>query len=193
MNINIILEVGVKMDINIKKEFEKSKFGDKEERYEAYQNILNLTEQEVDWAYDVWDQLLEDLSHKDNHQRSRAAQYLANLAKSDPEERMLQDFPRLWEVTKDEKFVTARHSLQSIWKVGLAGTTQKEIVMEFMSHRFKNCTDEKNYTLIRSDILQNMRNLYDHLADEDIKTEAIELIEIVDDPKYKKKYLNIWK
>lgn len=39
MNINIILEVGVKMDINIKKEFEKSKFGDKEERYEAYQNI----------------------------------------------------------------------------------------------------------------------------------------------------------
>lgn len=181
------------MDSQIKDEFEKSKSGDKEERYEAYLNILKMTEQKVDWAYEVWDQLLEDLSHKDNHQRSRAAQYLANLAKSDPENKMLIDFPKLWEVTKDEKFVTARHSLQSIWKVGLAGNAQKEMVMEYMSHRFKNCTDEKNFTLIRSDIIQNMRNLYDRLADEDVKTEAMELIEIIDETKYKKKYLNIWK
>lgn len=82
---------------------------------------------------------------------------------------MLRDFPKLWEVTKDEKFVTARHSLQSIWKVGLAGTAQKEMVMEYMVDRFQYCTDEKNYTLIRSDIIQNMRNLYDHLGDENIK------------------------
>ncbi|MEC5425776.1 hypothetical protein QGM71_20115 [Virgibacillus sp. C22-A2] len=181
------------MDSQMKKEFEKSKSKDKEERYEAYQTILKVTEQKVDWAYEVWDQLLEDLSHKDNHQRSRAAQYLANLAKSDPENKMLQDFPKLWEVTKDEKFVTARHSLQSIWKVGLAGTAQKEMVLEYMVHRFTYCTDEKNYTLIRSDILQNMRNLYNHLDDENIKNKAIELIEIVDDHKYKKKYINIWK
>lgn len=177
----------------MKKEFKKSKSKDKEERYEAYHNILKATEQKVDWAYEVWDQLLEDLLHKDNHQRSRAAQYLANLAKSDPENKMLKDFPRLWEVTKDEKFVTARHSLQSIWKVGLAGTAQKEMVMEYMVDRFKHCTDEKNYTLIRSDIIQNMRNLYDHVDDESIKKTAMELIETVDDQKYKKKYMGIWK
>ena len=122
----------------MKLEFEKSKSGDKDERYEAYQNILNVTDQKVDWAYEIWDQLLEDLTHKDNHQRSRAAQYLANLAKSDPKNKMLQDFPKLWEVTKDEKFVTARHSLQAIWKVGLAGAAQKEMVMEYMVDRFKH-------------------------------------------------------
>lgn len=181
------------MDSQMKKEFEKSKSNDKEERYEAYRNILDATEQKVDWAYEVWDQLLEDLTHKDNHQRSRAAQYLANLAKSDPEKRMMKDFPRLWEVTKDKKFVTARHSLQSIWKVGLAGTEQKEMVMEYMVDRFRNGTDEKNYTLIRSDIIQNMKNLYDYLDDEQIKQTAMELIETVEEKKYKKKYMDIWK
>lgn len=181
------------MDSQMKKEFEKSKSNDKEERYEAYRNILDATEQKVDWAYEVWDQLLEDLTHKDNHQRSRAAQYLANLAKSDPEKRMMKDFPRLWEVTKDKKFVTARHSLQSIWKVGLAGTEQKEMVMEYMVDRFRNGTDEKNYTLIRSDIIQNMKNLYDYLDDEKIKQTAMELIETVEEKKYKKKYMDIWK
>ncbi|MFI8575329.1 hypothetical protein ACIGEL_06410 [Rossellomorea aquimaris] len=181
------------MDSQVKLEFEHSKSGDKEERYEAYQYILKVTDQKVDWAYEVWDQLLEDLTHKDNHQRSRAAQYLANLAISDPEMRMMKDFPRLWEVTKDEKFVTARHSLQSIWKVGIAGTPQKEMVMDYMVERFKKGTDEKNFTLIRNDILQNMRNLYDHFNDESIKQTALDLIDTVDDKKYKKKYMDIWK
>ncbi|MBG9544441.1 hypothetical protein ABE29_17135 [Cytobacillus firmus] len=181
------------MDSQLKVEFQKSKSGDKDERYEAYQHILNATDKEVDWAYEVWDQLVEDLTHNDNHQRSRAAQYLANLAKSDPEMRIMRDFPKLWEVTKDEKFVTARHSLQSIWKVGISGTSQKELVMEIMTERFINGTDEKNYTLIRYDILQNMKNIYDHLNDEAIKQTALDLIDAVDDKKYKKKYLDIWK
>ncbi|KAF0822968.1 hypothetical protein ACOSZF_21925 [Cytobacillus firmus] len=181
------------MDSQLKLEFQKSKSGDKDERYEAYQHILKAADQEVDWAYEVWDQLLEDLTHNDNHQRSRAAQYLANLAKSDPEMRIMRDFPKLWEVTKDEKFVTARHSLQSIWKVGISGTLQKEMVMEVMAERFINGTDEKNYTLIRYDILQNMKNLYDHLNDEAIKQTALDLIDSVVDKKYKKKYMDIWK
>ncbi|MBG9656486.1 hypothetical protein [Cytobacillus firmus] len=181
------------MDSQLKLEFQKSKSGDKDERNEAYQHILKAADQEVDWAYEVWDQLLEDLTHNDNHQRSRAAQYLANLAKSDPEMRIMRDFPKLWEVTKDEKFVTARHSLQSIWKVGISGTLQKEMVMEVMAERFINGTDEKNYTLIRYDILQNMKNLYDHLNDEAIKQTALDLIDSVVDKKYKKKYMDIWK
>ena len=181
------------MDEEIKKAFEKSKSGTKDEQYEAYLDILEITNQEVDWAYEVWDQLLEDLSHTNNHQRSRAAQYLANLAaKSDPENRMVTDFPQLWEVTKDKRFVTARHSLQAIWKVGLAGKAQRDLVMDAMVDRFENGTEEKNYTLIRSDILENMKQLYEHLEDESIKNEAMRLIELVDDPKYKKKYQKIW-
>ncbi|MFP7254826.1 hypothetical protein SFC02_11050 [Terribacillus goriensis] len=181
------------MDREVKEAFIKSKSKDKQESYEAYLYILQATEKQVDWAYEVWDDLLEGLTDKDNHQRSRSAQYLANLAKSDPENRMLTDLPRLWEVTKDGKFVTARHSLQSFWKVGLGGAEQKDLVMEFMVKRFKNGTDEKNFTLIRFDILQNMRHLYDLLNDEDIKQTAMDLIETVEEEKYKKKYKSVWR
>ncbi|MFB1100147.1 hypothetical protein [Terribacillus sp. JSM ZJ617] len=181
------------MDREVKEAFIKSKSKDKQESYEAYLYILQATEKQVDWAYEVWDDLLNALTDKDNHQRSRSAQYLANLAKSDPENRMLTDLPRLWEVTKDEKFVTARHSLQSFWKVGLGGAEQKDLVMEFMVKRFKNGTDEKNFTLIRFDILQNMRHLYDLLNDEDIKRTAMDLVETVEEEKYKKKYKSVWR
>ena len=80
---------------------------------------------------------MEGLTDSDNHKRSRYAQFLSNLAKSDPEKRMLQDFPALWAVTKDKKFVTARHSLQSIWKVGLAGPEQKEMVINHLVDRLQ--------------------------------------------------------
>lgn len=181
------------MNEAIEQLFLDSKSADKDVNYQAYQQILILTEEKVDWAYEVWEQLLEDLKHPNNHQRSRAAQYLANLAKSDPENRILTDFPLLWQVTKDEKFVTARHSLQAIWKVALAGSAQKKMVLNYLTERFRTCEDEKNFTLIRSDILQGLRQLYDETLDQQIKQTALNLIENVDEPKYKKKYTAIWK
>ncbi|MFS0562895.1 hypothetical protein AB1K91_19445 [Terribacillus sp. 179-K 1B1 HS] len=181
------------MDRELREAFAKSKSKDKQESYEAYLHILQATEKPVDWAYEVWDNLLDGLTDTDNHQRSRSAQYLANLAKSDPQNRMLEDLPRLWAVTKDEKFVTARHSLQSFWKVGLGGGEQKDLVMKYMANRFKNAADEKNYTLIRFDILQNMKHLYDQLGEEEIKQTAMDLIETVEDDKYKKKYKSVWR
>src|SRR5688572_33171530 len=84
----------------------------------AYYNIIEITDKTVDWAYMVWDNVLANLTHKDNHNRAIAAQLLCNLAKSDPENRILHDFDKLLEVTKDKRFVTARHCLQSLWKVG---------------------------------------------------------------------------
>lgn len=180
------------MDSTMQSHFEDLQSQDKEAQYEAYKNILAATEVKVDWAYEVWDQLKKDLTHTDNHQRSRAAQFLCSLAKSDPEQRMLEDFPLVWELTKDKKFVTARHSLQSIWKVGLAGTEQKEMVIKRLSDRFINCVGEKNYTLIRFDIIQGLRNLYDELQDEEIKKTGLDLIEQEEDAKYKKKYMSVW-
>lgn len=181
------------MDREVKEAFIKSKSNDKQESYEAYLYILQVTEKQVDWAYEVWDDLLDGLTDKDNHQRSRSAQYLANLAQSDPENRMLTDLPRLWEVTKDEKFVTARHSLQSFWKVGLGGAEQRDKVMDYMVERFRNGTNEKNYTLVRFDLIQNMKNLYEQLKDEKIKHTAWNLIDTVEEEKYMKKYKQIWK
>jgi hypothetical protein len=166
---------------------------DKNLQNAAYNNILEITDKPVDWAYLVWDEMLASLTHKDNHRRAIAAQLLCNLAKSDLDNRILRDFDALLEVTRDERFVTARHCLQSLWKVGVVGQPQQQKYMAGLEQRFHECIDEKNCTLIRSDIMQSMRNVYDVVKDESIRTKALELIETEADLKYRKKYAAVWK
>ncbi|HUE98087.1 MAG TPA: hypothetical protein VMN99_02465 [Anaerolineales bacterium] len=180
------------MDSKTRKHLDNLRSEDRELQNEAFFHIFQETEKPVDWAYEVWDQLMEGLRHKDNHVRAISAQILANLAKSDPKNRMQKDFSALMAVTKDEKFVTARHTLQSIWKVGIEKKMQKTVV-DALADRFRNCTAEKNWTLIRYDIIRDFRNLYDELKDEKIKQKALELIETEEDVKYKKKYAGVWK
>ena len=166
---------------------------DKELQTKAYFYLLESTEKPVDWAYEAWDELVEGLGHKDNHVRAIAAQVLANLAKSDPEKRMLKDFDILLAVTRDERFVTARHCMQSIWKVGTAGDEQQQVLVKGLEHRYQECITEKNCTLIRYDIIQGLRNLYDAVGDEKVKEKALELIETEGDLKYRKKYASLWR
>jgi hypothetical protein len=161
---------------------------------EAYYFLMEATAQSVPWAYEVWDALVAMLRHPDNHQRAIAAQLLANLAAhSDPDRRILRDFEALLAVTKDERFVTARHCLQSLWKIGRAGDAQQRLLMDGFERRFREGENEKNGTLIRFDILQGMKNLYDLEQDEAIRTKALALIETENDPKYRKKYATVWK
>ncbi|MEW9670086.1 hypothetical protein [Ammoniphilus sp. 3BR4] len=181
------------MEPLIGKYFDDLESADKDIQYEAFKNILAETEKEVDWAYEVWDLLLEWLKDRDNHRRSRAAQFLSHLAISDPESRMLNDFSALWEVTKDPKFVTARHALQSIWKVGLAGPEQKKLVMNHLVDRFQKSAHEENYTLIRYDVMEGLKKLFDKVKDEHIKQTALDLIETEEEIKYRKKYASIWR
>ena len=166
---------------------------DRELQNKAFFYVLEATDKSVDWAYDVWDEMMENLSHKDNHNRAIAAQVLCNLAKSDPKHRMLKDFDALLVVTKDERFVTARHCMQSLWKVGVAGKKQQKLLVDGLAGRFKECLAEKNCTLIRYDILQSLRNVYEAARDEKVKTKALELIETEEDLKYRKKYASLWK
>ena len=166
---------------------------DRELQNKAFFYILNVTEKPVDWAYAVWDEMIAGLTNPDNHVRAIAAQVLSNLAKSDPKNRILKDFDRLLTVTKDERFVTARHCLQSLWKIGVAGKKQQQMYLEGLERRFRECITEKNCTLIRYDILQSMRNVYDTVKDEKIRAKAQELIEIEEDRKYRKKYASLWR
>ena len=159
----------------------------------AYSDLMQKTAAPVDWAYDAWDELMTGLRHNDNHVRAISAQILANLAVSDPEKRMLRDFDALLSVTRDEKFVTARHCLQSIWKVGLAGPSQRALTVAGLERRFHECAAEKNCTLIRYDIIQALRNLHEQVHDDNIRQKALELIETESDLKYRKKYAGVWK
>ena len=159
----------------------------------AFTYIIELTDKPVDWAYEVWDEMIDGLTHKDNHVRAISAQVLSNLAKSDPKNRILKDFGKLLAVTKDERFVTARHCLQSLWKVGVAGKKQQKVYMDGLERRFKECISEKNCTLIRYDILQSFRNVYNVVKDENIREKALELIDTEEAIKYRKKYLSLWR
>jgi hypothetical protein len=183
------------MDKHMQTSFENRESPDADLRYQAFLDIQAQTNEKVDWAYEIWDDLVKNLSHPDNHKRAASSQFLCNLAKSDPDGRIFRDFPALLELTKDEKFVTARHCLQSLWKIGLVGTKQKEILLKGLTERFSNCIAEKNRTLIRFDIIQGLRKLYDEEAEKDeaIRQKALELIATEEDLKYRKKYAAVWK
>jgi len=159
----------------------------------AFQSLLKATDNPVDWAYEIWDDLLNMLVEGDNRPRSIAAQVLSNLAKSDPKERMLKDLAALLKVTKDERFVTARHCLQSLWKVGVAGEPQCKALLMGLAARFKECKAEKNCTLIRYDILVVLRRVSDLVNDEEIRLTAERLMDMEEDPKYHKKYATVWR
>lgn len=180
------------MDKYMKEKFQELESPDKSVQVEAFEEIMMELNQEVSWAYEVWDELRTWLTDEDPHKRAIGAQFLAGLAISDPKNRILEDFPLIWEVTKDEKFVTARHSLQSIWRVGLGGEEQLSLVLNHLTERYMDTT-EKNYTLIRFDIITGLRHLYDFTDEEVVKETAEQLLEMEEDEKYRKKYAKVWK
>jgi hypothetical protein len=181
------------MDKTIRTHLDNIRSEDGQLQNKAFSYLMEKTEKPVDWAYEAWDELMEGLTHKDNHVRAIAAQLLANLARSDPKGRMFKDFEKLLNVTKDERFVTARHCLQSIWKVGLAGKDAQQLAVKGLEKRYHECAKEKNCTLIRYDIIVDLRNLYDATASSKIKEKALELIELEQDLKYRKKYAGVWR
>ncbi len=66
------------------------------------------------------------------------------------------------------------------------------MVITHLVDRFRKCSDEKNYTLIRYDIIVGLKKMYDELKDEEIKQTALQWIESEEDIKYRKKYAAIW-
>ncbi|MDQ3004997.1 MAG: hypothetical protein M3R47_06380, partial [Chloroflexota bacterium] len=99
------------MDKTIRTQIDNIRSENGDLQNKAFTYSLEKTDKPVNWAYEVWDEMVQGLTHKDNHVRAISAQVLSNLAKSDPRKRMLKDFDKLLAVTKDGRFVTARHCL----------------------------------------------------------------------------------
>jgi hypothetical protein len=180
------------MDKTIRTHLDNIRADDGDVQFKAYDYLMKETEKPVDWAYEAWDELVEGLTHKDNHVRAITSQILTHLAKSDPKGRMFKDFDKLLNVTKDERFVTARHCMQSLWKVAVVGRKQQAMYMDGLFKRFKECVTEKNAKLIRYDIMVSMRNVYNKVKDESIREKALALIESETDLKNKKKCIGVW-
>ena len=176
------------MDKTEKEHFDNLESTDDKIRFNAMQTILKLTEDEVDWVYDVWDDLLAKLNHENSYQRSIAIMLLCNLAKSDTENRLDASLELLLAHTRDEKFITSRQCIQNIWKVAANSQSRYEKVLSHLEVRFRECTGEKHYNLIRQDIIQTMRSLYDQDKDDNLLKRAQALIMTEQERKLRKKY-----
>jgi hypothetical protein len=166
---------------------------DRDRQNAAYESFMDATTAPVPWAPEVWDEVVANLAHPDNHNRAIAAQLLCNLASRDTTGRVLGDLPALVEVTRDARFVTARHALKSLWRLGLAGEEQRGAVLAALAARYREAATEKNGTLIRHDVVESLRALHDAVADQRVETTARELIALEADPEYRKKYAGHWK
>jgi hypothetical protein len=167
---------------------------DRHRQNAAYAILMDATATAaVPWAGTVWDEVVAHLGHRDNHNRAIAAQLLCNLAAHDPGGRILGDLDALMTVTRDDRFVTARHCLLSLWKIGLGGDVQRIAVVTALDLRFRECGAEKNGTLIRNDIVETLRRLHDAVGDPAIETTARALIELETEPKYRRKYARHWR
>jgi hypothetical protein len=163
---------------------------DPEQRYAAFLALMDASNVPVAWADSVWDQLVVRCGHDSNHVRAMSTQLLCNLAKSDHEGRIVTALDTLFAVTYDPKFVTARHTIQALWKIGVPTSDQRNVLLVRLRDRFRNAEAERNTTLVRYDIIVGLRNLYDATGDQTVITEAGALVELEPDPKYRKKYLS---
>ena len=182
------------MEATIRTAIDDIRSADADRRYHAFILLQRITDAPVDWAYEVWDVLLALTKDKNNHIRAISTQLLCNLAKSDPKNRMVADFDTVMAVTRDKMFVTARHTLQALWKVAAVGGKQRPLVLGRLTDWYGACVSHKNCTLIRYDIIVSLRALYDALTqDAAVKRLALDLIETEPDLKYRKKYAGVWR
>jgi len=179
------------MDEHVKENFDNLASPDDAIRMSALQTILAITEDQVDWVYEVWDDLLERLSHPNSYQRTIAILVLCNLTRSDTQHRLNSSLDLLLAHTKDDKFVISRKCLQNIWKVAVASPQNRDRVIDHLEKRFKECATETHPNLLRQDILQSFRCLYDQERDEKLLITANSLIKEEREKKYRKVYAAI--
>lgn len=187
-------EWGDRMEQEVLQYFVILRDGNQQEKMRAFEQLMIQLNEPVDWTYAVWEQLVQSLTAPDVSRRGCACQLLCALAAhSDPEERVLDDFTKIWAVTFDETFEIARQSLSSIWKIGIAGKVQRELVVAHLANRYVHCMKEENYTIIRLEIMESLRKLYTITSEKRIEDLAKSLIEQEADSLTRQQYASLWK
>jgi hypothetical protein len=181
------------MEPEIKNFFYDLSSTDDKLRMSAFQAVLDLTSNKVDWVYDVWDEMIDKLSHENSFQRSIGIIILCSLAKSDHENRMAGILDSLLSHTKDEKFITSRQCLQNIWKVAAANEQNREKVIGHLEKRYLECRPENHYNLLRLDAIQSIKNTFDQTGDQTLMDRAWDLIAQETEAGYRKKYETVLK
>ena len=179
------------MEPMIEKLFIETTLKDNKIRFNALNELLNITEQKVEWFDEVFEDLNSRLKSANSYQRSIGMMLLCNLAKSDNGNDLEIALPDILQLLDDEKFITRRQSIQNIWKIALEKDNLKKKIIESLLKKFDKCLFEEHYNLIRQDIISALYSIHRNNS-ELIPISLIEdLIEVEDDVKLRKKYKKI--
>jgi uncharacterized protein HemY len=181
------------MNTEVRALLQARKSEDSKTSYAALIRLFAMSEKPVPWAYEVWDELVDQLKNGDNHERAFAAQLLSRLAMSDPEARILKLIPAFEVVMRDERFVTARHTVQSIWRAGVQSPKHTAKISSALAKRYSDCITHKNASLIRSDIIETFAKLAAAVGGEKVEQTVNRLLASEADQKAHKKQLAVWR
>lgn len=147
-------------------------------RYEALKEVIKLTEVEAPWVYDKWFELTEKLYADNSYQRSIGIMVLANLSKSDHENRIAALLDRFVELFDDEKFITSRQCIMNSWKLALYSEFNRKKILEGLEKTYyENIHLKKHGNLIKQDVISSLTQISATIKDEAILQKAIDLIE----------------
>ncbi len=164
---------------------------DDDTRYNAFLEMLKITEEKVEWFDQYKKIFLDKLSDENSYQRSIGAMLLCNLAKNDKRHEFVAILKKLMPLIDDEKFITQRQYLQNIWKVAIVDKEYRDKIINQLEKEFKSCTTKKHYNLIRLDIISSMIQIMNHEEKESVRNIVGEMINYETDEKSKKKYIKM--
>ncbi|WP_208559365.1 hypothetical protein [Marinilactibacillus kalidii] len=136
----------------------------------AFILLLEKAENEVEWSYDIWDSLRDSLTSSDSYKRAAASQMLAYLSISDPDQKILQDFPHIWKETYHSNQVVAESVLEATWRIGLAGEIQRATLLRTYEERLSEDRYLKNKDAWATKIIiKNLELLSEHVKEKPIQ------------------------
>jgi hypothetical protein len=173
------------MNASIQGLYQDTKSVDDQIRLKAFTGLLAMSEHPVDWVYEIWDDLISRLKDPNSYQRTIALMLLCNLVKSDSQCRIRHILPEILSHTKDEKFITSRQCIQTVWKIAIYQPVLRDEVVQHLAKRFTECANEKHANLLRLDMIQSLRKID---REGDLKDLIESLITSETDEKYRVSY-----
>lgn len=168
---------------------ERLKSAKDDERYSALTELLAITEGKVPWFDEYREELAAKLADENSYQRSIGAMLLANLAKSEGKKGEFGKLlPGLMRLVDDEKFITERQYLQSVWKVALVDPAYKKKIVAQLEAEFAASAAKKHANLLRLDIVTSLSRIMAGTGEAGMRREIEALIAAEKDEKERKKY-----
>ena len=156
-------------------------------RYPAFKKLLKITDKKVNWIYDKWFLLLEKINSENSFQRSIGLTLLANLAKSDTENRIEKILDEYLEHFQDEKFITARLCIQNVWRIAAANIRAKKKIIDRLESSYHDNFHFKTHpNLIKQDIIGSLIYIGILTKDKNVISLVESFIENEVDMKYQK-------